>query len=712
MPSIPVYRQQTQTDGALTGASARGVDVRSAAGDAGQNVARAVGQWGESVAYVQDQERKLLEQQREDDATAWASQTLADARAKWTEDFIARSENAEQGAPNFTPTLLKDFDEFAKTTAGNAPTPRSKQIMDLRLTDLRTSLAQDAMRFEAGARRGWRMDQAAQGIDKAAVAVLLNPAQYDAAMGEQVALLGQYELHGDDMRKAQAQAVGKLSAAAVTGMIDKAPRETLRALQAQDGGGYGAVNALDAEQRIRFTNQAQAEVNRREAEAKANAAISRAEFGERVANSSAMLLALGAAPNAPTQAEFLAAYGPEAGARAYEDFQVVERLGADLSTVRGLSHEEQMDLLAARKPTETTANFAEAQKGFDSLARAVEETQRIYNDDPAKYVLSYTPTVREAYGAMQEAISNPQATTAQRQAASGNFYTAMQAEQQRISGEVRNVLPKEYVDSVASAFNAQAEGGENAAGMIASLSEQWGPRWPAVHAELAAKLPPAAAAIGTGMAPAPSALLAEEAKIKPEERTKGLPAGTARAVSDALTAASAPLRKVLAPTANGGANYSTLYGAANMLATAYVRQEMAPEEAATRAFNEVVADRYEFAESYMIPRTQPVDDIEIGADAALQAIPPESLAIVPGDLRGRTPEEYRAEVARNLAAQGYWGNAPRDAGLVLYGPTGVPVMRADGKPYTMTWAEAAEFGRNAPPRPDRREQFMDAEAGR
>lgn len=712
MASIPIYRQQTQTDGALTPADARGVDVRSAAGDAGQNVARAVGQWGETVYNVQEQERRLLEQQREDDATAWASQSLATFRAQRTEDYIKRTETAEAGAPNFTPTILDDFDVGAKDLIAKAPTPRSKAMMELRLTDLRSSLAQDAMRFEADSRSKWRMDQAGQAIDQAAVAVLLDPTQYDAALGEQYALLGQYELHGDAMTKARGMAVGKMSAAAVTGMVRMAPRETLRALQAQDGGGYGAINALDAEQRTRFINQAQAEVNRREAEAKANAAISRAEFAERVANSSAMMLSLGTAPNAPTKAEFIAHYGPEQGAREYEDFQVVERLGADLSTVRGMSHAEQMELLATRKPTETTANFAEAQKGYESLARAVEESQRIYNDDPARYVLTYTPAVREAYAAMQETLSDPQATPAIQQAASSNFYTAMQAEQTRLGGQPANILPKQYVDAVASAFNEQATGGENSAAQVAALADQWGPKWPSVYRELAEKLPTAVVAIGSGMAPAPSALLAEETKLKPEERTKGLPEGSARAINNALTAAIDPFRAVLAPTANGGRQYTTFYQSSQMLATAYVRQGMTPEEAATRAFNEVVGDRYEFMDTYMVPRDKPVERIEAGARVTLADIPPESLAIVPGDLRGRTPEDYRAEVARGLATQGYWGNAPRDSGLQLYAPNGQPVMRADGTPYTMTWAELDQAGRGAPPSEDRRQQFMDAEAGR
>lgn len=688
MPAIPIYRQRTETSGALTPADARGVDVRSAAGDAGQNVAAAISRVGGDIADREAEMRLRAEQQKEDDATAWMAQGIADGRAKWTQELITRRTNAEAGAPNFTPTLLGDFDAYAKETIANAPTPRSKQMMQVRLTDLRSSLAQDSMVFEANSRATWRMGQAEEGIDKAAVAVLLDPKMYDAALGEQVALLGQYELHGEAMSKARELAVGKISAAAVTGMIDKAPRETLRALQSKDGGGYNAVNALDAEQRIRFTNQAQAEVNRREAEYKANQAIARGEFNERVANATAMMLTLGQAPNAPTKAEFVAMYGAEQGAREYADFQVVEQYGSTMSSLRGLSHEEIVSTLEAQKPTETTANFAEAQKGYNMLEQAARATMKAYTDDPAAYVLAYTPTVREAYTAMQATLNDQQATPEQQQVASGNFYTAMMSEQTRIGGKPSGVLPKQYIDSVEAAFaRTDPQGGSNAASMVKQLAQQWGPKWGAVSAELGDALPPVARAISNGMDEAPSALLVEASSLKHDELVAGLPPGSESDVTEALSSVTEPLRTVLGPAANGGKQYADLHNATKILALTYVRQGMPASQAADKAFQDTVAARYEFADTYMVPRSQAVEEIESGATAYLSNIPPETLAIDATDLRGRTPEEYRAEVARSLASQGFWGNAPRDAGLQLYGPNGQPVMRADGEPYVLSWAE-------------------------
>lgn len=689
MPAIPIYRQRTETSGALTPADARGVEVRSAAGDAGQNLAASIGRAGIDMAEREREMRMRAEQQKEDDATAWMSQSLASFRANRTEDFIARRTTAEAGAPNFTPSVLDDFDIGAKDLIAKAPTPRSKQMMEVRLTELRSSLAQDAMVFEANARADWRMGQASQAIDKAAVAVLLDPTQYEAALGEQYALLGQYELHGEAMSKARELAVGKISAAAVTGMIEKAPRETLRALQSKDGGGYGAVNALDAEQRIRFTNQAQAEVNRREAEYKANQAIARGEFNERVANATAMALTLGTpGPNAPTQAEFIRMYGAEEGGRKYADFQVVEQYGVTMSSLRGLSHEEIYATLEKQKPTEATPNFAEAQKGYNMLEQAARATIKAYTDDPARYVLTYTPAVREAYTAMQATLNDPQATPEQQQIASSNFYTAMTAEQTRIGGKPAGVLPKQYVESVASAFAQEdPQGGSNAAAMVNQLAQQWGPKWGAVSAELGDALPPVARTIASGVAPAPAALLVEASSLKHNELVAGLPPGSESSVTDALSSVIAPLRTVFAPAANGGRQFADLYNSTKLLALTYVRQGMPASEAADKAFNDVVAERYEFADTYMVPRDQAVDEIMSGAAAYLSDIPPESLAVDARDLRGRTPEEYRAEVARSLANQGFWGNAPRDAGLQLYGPNGQPVMRADGEPYVLSWQE-------------------------
>lgn len=449
---------------------------------------------------------------------------------------------------------------------------------------------------------------------------------------------------------------------------------------------------MNEDARTRARHAIRVEQNRVEAEAKQNRAIARAEFGERVQNAASMALALGRAPNAPSRDEFLRMYGHEEGARRYDDFEVIQRLGVDQQQIRGMSQQEQSQLLADTKPTEGTPNFKAEQEAWEQRARLVEKARTEYDRDPAEYVLANSNPVRAAYSSMQRAAADPAASLAAKQIESAAFLTAMRAEQERIGG-VKNLLPKAYVDHVSSLYGKLSdEKPADAARVVKSLADQWGKNWSVVYPELAAKMPGTPVVIGAGMRPAPAALLAEASRMKREDLTVGLPSGATKEIKESIAAALDPFRASVAPLAGGGRTYATFHEQAETLALAYARQGLSPVEAAARAADAVVNERYAFTDTYRIPRERNVDAVEAGARRELAKVDTSQLLLQPEP--GMTEQQVAESFVPRLRQQGRWVTAPDESGLVLYGPDGSFLPRKDGTPYIKRWDELEDAGRD------------------
>lgn len=225
---IPIYEQQQSVGGFGPSVRADAPRIDSSVEEAMSGIGKGMDYLSDSAAMYQHQQEKLLKQQQEEDGKAYAGKALSDAHVQWQENIMQRQLQAKPGAPNFTPEVIKDFDDWSKTALEQAPTDAAKKYLGQHLISYRTQLAQHAMTFESQARIGWRTDEFTKAVDNWAVAVAKDPSKYDlalSALNETMPAVGplQQEKLRDYMRKSLVQG-------SVTGMIQSDPESAYNLL--------------------------------------------------------------------------------------------------------------------------------------------------------------------------------------------------------------------------------------------------------------------------------------------------------------------------------------------------------------------------------------------------------------------------------------------------------------------------------------------------
>ncbi len=701
MPSIPVYGRP---EGARAGRGIAQIDAPRIDDSIGRALGRAgdaLQQASNTLGDVEVRRISAARQKEEEDATAWAASNLADQRLRWTEYATRSRESAQPGGAGYTSGLLAEFDKQRDQTLESAPTPRAKALMAMRLEDLRTHMGEQAIVWEAGQRRAHRIGQLTDGIGKSAIVAEQDPSQFEAVYAEQIAAIdGIADLPPEERDALTRTASDRIASAAVVGMIRRDPRGMLKTLSSSKATGNAAVEALDLNDKLRLRNAAESEVRHLDAEARAAQAIARADFEREVTNSAAMAMNLGYAPDAPGPDRFRAMYGEKEGARRYAEFQQIQATGADIAAVATMGYDEQTALLTEKRPTADTPDFANAMRGWEARARAVQQTRQQYAADPAAYVLQRVPVVRRAYDEMAAALADQQATPETRQAASARYMTTMAQEQQRIGapGSVLKPLPSTYIDSITQQYQQNATKGQGVAELTQSLAQQWGDHWPSVYGQLAqdGKLPASALVIGAGMKPGPAAALAAANLVPRKDLVAGLESTAPRDIRESLAIVAQPLMQSMSPMVGGTQTASTLFREAETLAIQYMRDgEADATTAAERAWNDVAAERYTLTDTYRVPNDQQPEDVERGATFAIEEITPADV-LVPPDAAGLADDQAGAAWVSVLKDEGYWVTSPNEDGLVLYA-RGAAVQRANGQPYRLTWAQVRQRSADNPP---------------
>lgn len=242
---IPQYDQRASVQ--MVGApQARAVPQVSAMDVAGPMVAQARRDVEHAADTIADR-----------DAQVWTARALAGAREEWTRQMLDRQQNAEPGAPDFTPTLLRDYDAWTRQLLGTAPGSRARAYLDERLSSLRGSMAGDAMQFEARARVDNRVRQAGETVNLNRNTVMRSPGQFAAVLGETLGMIdGMQGLPPVERARLRQDAQAGLAQSALQGMIQSAPGNALREIQSGRWDSY-----LDADRRAALLNHAQSRID-------------------------------------------------------------------------------------------------------------------------------------------------------------------------------------------------------------------------------------------------------------------------------------------------------------------------------------------------------------------------------------------------------------------------------------------------------------------
>jgi hypothetical protein len=238
--------------------------------------------------------------------------------------------------------------------------------------------------------------------------------------------------------------------------------------------------------------------------------------------------------------------------------------------------------------------------------------------------------------------------------------------------------------------------------LIAAQKELWGSYWPNIVPQIA---PPGAAplvkAIAAGADPSAMQRLLDIPKGEsPAKILKEQNEVTAKNLNSSLNVAFAPFLSSMVGLQKDR-DYSGYAALGTELGALYVRDSMSEKEAAAKAFNDLVGNRYDFRDTYRIPKapgTIDPDAVQRGVYEATQEIqrarnadasgPFGRLQLGQNDL-GVTDNE--TDTRRGIARDGRFVTSPRNDGLnILVGNKFV--KNQDGSPVLLHWDDLQKLG--------------------
>jgi GH24 family phage-related lysozyme (muramidase) len=433
-----------------------------------------------------------------------------------------------------------------------------------------------------------------------------------------------------------------------------------------------------------------------------------AAFNLKLHGSIAELRDTGQLTNPIQHDEFLNGLGPQKGETAWQDYQKDVQLGSDMRSLAGQSPQELGDTIAKYSKLTPGDDYGRQAERRDSVIKAAQANQTAKLKDPADFVIRRTDSGEANYKQFTQLLSDKDATPGMRTAYAQMFASKMLAEQERLGvpAEMRKIAPDWFTgpikDQIAAAATSEDPKARQAVPqLIAAQKELWGNYWPHIAAQIA---PPGAAplvkAIAAGADPVAMQRLLDIPKGEsPAKILKVQNEVNAKNLNTSLNVAFAPFLGSMVGLQKDR-DYSGYAALGTELGALYVRDGMSEKEAAAKAFNDLIGNRYDFRDTYRIPKDPKInpDDVQRGVYEATQEIqrvrngdassPFGNIQLQQNDL-GVTDNE--ADMRHGLARDARFVTSPHNDGLNLLVGTKF-VKQGDGQPILLTWDRLQKLG--------------------
>jgi GH24 family phage-related lysozyme (muramidase) len=433
-----------------------------------------------------------------------------------------------------------------------------------------------------------------------------------------------------------------------------------------------------------------------------------AAFNVKLNGSVAELRDTGQLTNPIQHDEFVNGLGPQKGEAAWQDYQKDVQLGADMRSMAGQSPEDLAATVQKYSNPTPGDDYGRQAERRDQILKAAQANQQAKQKDPADFVIRRTDSGEATWKQFNELVSDKNASPAIRTAYAQMFASKMLSEQERlgIPQEARKVAPDWYTgpikDKIAAAATSDDPNARQAVPqLIAAQKELWGTYWPHIAAQIA---PPGAAplvkAIAAGADPVAMQRLLDIPKGEsPAKILKEQNEVTAKNLNGSLNVAFAPFLGSMVGLQKDR-DYSGYAALGSELGALYVRDGMSEKEAAAKAFNDLIGNRYDFRDTYRIPKSPQVnsDDVQRGVYEATQEIqrvrngdaasPFGNIQIQQNDL-GVTDNE--ADMRHGISRDARFVTSPGNDGLNLLVGTKF-VKQGNGQPILLTWNQLQKMG--------------------
>lgn len=248
-------------------------DVRSPNAQIADGVS-ALGEGVTDLARSEMQVDRILDARAEDAARVQVSRAIAEARVAATRQLEEARTNASDGAVGLTKGYEGWLTQYgARIAQGFQNSPHATRLWAENFGQFQINALDVAASAEREEGRAFRLDGLRQTAEQGSAALIADPGAFAQFIDEQTALInGLRDVTPDDRRDLLASIRGEAASASVAGLIRQQPGRMLQLLSAAPGDNpdpRNPISFLDARQRLSMLNQAQAEVDRREAQARA-----------------------------------------------------------------------------------------------------------------------------------------------------------------------------------------------------------------------------------------------------------------------------------------------------------------------------------------------------------------------------------------------------------------------------------------------------------
>jgi hypothetical protein len=395
--------------------------------------------------------------------------------------------------------------------------------------------------------------------------------------------------------------------------------------------------------------------------------------------------------------DFVGHLGADLGQKAYQDYAANITVARDVQRVASMDPEQMGQLLQSYEP-KPGEGFEAAAARQDLVRKAIQHSLKERSDDPAGFAVNRLPATQQAYQTYAKAAGDPTVDDGQRGVAARSFAATTLLEQQGAGIPVgqRQILPKSDVDRFKAMYEKAATSDDPNArvGLIKTIQAQqamWGSYWPDVVRQLTPSMQPMVRAIAAGADPnAMARLLSLDPKENPKAVLKEQSETKANDVTKALNTEMAPFLATMVGRQKDR-DFFDYYNLADRLSAVYARDGKDAATAAHDAFTALVGGRYDFRDTYRIPKDAnvPPDDVQAGAMAARQKLTELGAKPAVDDIGGLT--DAAGDSLRKFGRDGVWVTSPDNGGLnLMYGDKAV--KGADGQPLFLSWSRLAQMG--------------------
>ncbi len=248
MPRIPIFTANPNVPSSRLRASGADIALGSATGLAAQNV----------------ELTQRLQRQREN---VQAAQSLSRLKADFTRRFREAQQNAEEGAPNFTDTLLAEFD--SETARAFETVPESQRDNFALSTDeFRLGLEEKANVFEAASRGTKLAADAGDIINTNANILTTDPDSFDSLLTDTTLFIEGLDIPAPAKRALLDDAKSRFAVSRISGVEDTQGGQA--ALDLIDSGTLDPF--FDGREKEAARNSAEVRIRQEQAEARARQA--------------------------------------------------------------------------------------------------------------------------------------------------------------------------------------------------------------------------------------------------------------------------------------------------------------------------------------------------------------------------------------------------------------------------------------------------------